>query len=99
MKQGLVDTGFEEVMEHRYKLPIGGWSKDPRLKEMGMYNRLHWDQGIEGWCVFLLTRYLGWQREEVMVYVAQMRRMLRDKAVHAYHDWYVNQQPEGNCLC
>ena len=56
---------------------------------MGLYNRLHWEQGIEGWCLFLLTRFLGWQHEEVTVYVAQMRKMLRDKTVHAYHDVYV----------
>lgn len=74
------------MVEHRYKLPISGWSKDRRLKELGMYNRLYWEQGVEGWCLFLLTRYLGWQYEEVMVYVAQMKKMLRDKSVHAYHD-------------
>ncbi len=59
---------------------------------MGLYNRLHWEQGIEGWCLFLLTRFLGWQHEEVTVYVAQMRKMLRDKTVHAYHDVYVALQ-------
>lgn len=91
-KQGIIDAGFEGVVEHRYKWPIGGWSKDKRLKEMGLYNRLHWEQGIEGWCLFLLTRFLGWQHEEVTVYVAQMRKMLRDKTVHAYHDVYVALQ-------
>lgn len=85
-KQLLIDGGFVDVTEHRYKLPIGGWSKDKKLKELGMYNRLYWEQGIEGWCLFLLTRYLGWRYEEVMVYVAQMRKMLKDKTVHAYHD-------------
>lgn len=85
-KQNLIDAGFTDIVEHRYKLPIGGWSKDKRLKEIGMYNRLYWEQGIEGWCIFLLTKYLGWRYEEVMVYVAQMRKMLRDKTVHAYHD-------------
>ena len=85
----IAEAGFEDITEHRYKLPIGGWSKDKKLKEIGMYNRLHWEQGIEGWCLYLLTRYLRWEYEEVMVYIAQMRKMLRDKTVHAYHDWYV----------
>ena len=86
----MTDAGFQEVTEVRYKLPIGGWSKDKKLKEIGMYNRLCWEQGIEGWCLYLLTRYLHWEYAEVMIYVAQMRKMLRDKTVHAYHDWYVD---------
>lgn len=85
-KQGLVDAGFEGVVEHRFKWPVGGWSRDPKMKEIGLFNRLHWEQGIEGWCMFLLTNYLGWSREEVMVYLGKMRTMLRDKHVHAYQD-------------
>jgi len=85
-KQGIIDAGFTDVVERRYKWPIGGWSKDKRLKEIGLYNRLHWEQGIEGWCIFLLTNYLHWTKEEVMVYLAKMREMLRDKRVHAYQE-------------
>ncbi len=85
-KAGLIAAGFEDVVEHRFKWPIGGWTKDPNLKEIGKYNRLHWEQGIEGWCVFLLTNYLGWSKTEVDIYLAKMRNMLRDRKVHAYQD-------------
>ena len=85
-RQSLIDAGFEGVVEHRYKLPIGGWSKDKRLKEIGMYNRLHWEQGIEGWCLYLLTNFLHWSPEEVTVYLAEMKKALRDKSIHAYHE-------------
>ncbi len=85
-RQGILDAGFEAVAEHRYKWPIGGWCKDRRLKEIGLYNRLMWEQGMEGWCMYLLTNHLGWAKEEVMVYLAQMRSMLRNKRVHAYQE-------------
>ena len=68
---------------------MAGWPKDKRLKEIGMYNRLQWEEGIEGWCVFLLTNVLHWSEEEVRVYLAEMRRALRDKSIHAYHEMYV----------
>ena len=86
-KQGLIDAGFEGVAEHRFKLPMSDWPKDERLKIIGAYNKAHWESGMEGWCMFLLTNYLGWSRDEVLVYVAEMRRMLRDRSVHAYHEW------------
>ena len=53
------DAGFEDVVEHRFKLPIGGWSSDPKLKDIGRWNQLHWEEGIEGWCMALLTRIMG----------------------------------------
>jgi len=80
------DAGFEDVTEHRYKIPIGGWSSDAKLKEIGKYNALYWNEGIDGWCTYLLTRYLGWQIEEVTIYIAKMRNMLRNKNIHGYHD-------------
>ena len=66
-----------------------GWPRDPRLKQIGLYNRLQWEEGIEGWCIFLLTNCLHWMKEEVDVYLAHMRQALRDKSVHAYHEMYV----------
>jgi hypothetical protein len=76
-------------MKNRVNRYMAGWPKDQRLKEMGIYNRLQWEQGIEGWCVFLLTNVLHWTGEEVSVYLAEMRRALRDKSIHAYHEMYV----------
>ena len=53
------DAGYENVVETRYKLPVGGWSKDKKLKELGQWNLLHCEQGIEGWAMALLTRVMG----------------------------------------
>lgn len=58
-KQHIIDAGFEEVTEFRYKVPVGGWSSDPALKELGRWNLLYCLQGAEGWALFLLSRVLG----------------------------------------
>ncbi|KAK5994292.1 Methyltransferase [Cladobotryum mycophilum] len=85
IKGYLEDAGFNNVTEHVYKWPIGPWSKDPRLKEIGQWNHQHWLEGIEGWSLALLTRVLGWSYEEVQVYLAQMREGLNSRKFHAYH--------------
>lgn len=59
IKGYLENTDFEDVVEHVYKWPIGPWSKDPHMKEIGLWNQLHWQEGIEGWSLALLTRVLG----------------------------------------
>lgn len=52
-------AGFVNVKYEKRIWPIGGWPKDERLKLIGKYNRLAWDEGMEGWTMFLFTKYLG----------------------------------------
>ncbi|KAL3490777.1 S-adenosyl-L-methionine-dependent methyltransferase [Aspergillus germanicus] len=82
----MINAGFVDVVERRFKVPIGGWPGDPGLKQLGLYNRLQWVEGIEGWCMYLLTTVLGWTREEVEVYLAKMRKGLQDSSIHAYQE-------------
>ena len=59
MRQDMTEAGFEEIKEVRFKWPIGGWPKDKQMKEIGRYNAASWDQGMEGWVLYLFTEYLG----------------------------------------
>ncbi len=64
-KQYITDAGFKNVVEQRYKMPVGPWSSDPKLKEIGRWHLLECFQGIEGWSVALLTRVMGVCRYDV----------------------------------
>ncbi len=59
MRGFIKEAGFENVVEKVYKWPIGPWPKDSHLKQLGLWNQLHWEEGIEGWSLALLTRVLG----------------------------------------
>ncbi|KAL2868724.1 class I SAM-dependent methyltransferase [Aspergillus lucknowensis] len=83
-KEFMQEAGFGNVTERRFKLPIGPWSKDGKLKKLGMWNLIHCERSIEGWAMALLTRVMGWTYPEVQVFLAQMRSGLRDKNTHAY---------------
>ncbi|KAL3472256.1 S-adenosyl-L-methionine-dependent methyltransferase [Aspergillus californicus] len=85
----MIKAGFVDVVERRFKVPIGGWASDPRLKQLGLYNRLQWEEGIEGWSMFLLTTVMGWAREEVEIYLSRMRKGLRDPKIHAYQEYII----------
>ena len=52
-------AGLEGGTETRFKVPIGPWAKDKRMKELGQYNRLQCEEGIEGWTMYLLTTVMG----------------------------------------
>lgn len=58
-KELMESAGFVNVTYRIFKWPIGPWPKDPKMKEIGAYNRLGWEDGMVGWAMFLFTKYLG----------------------------------------
>jgi hypothetical protein len=48
----------EKVTEKEFKWPIDPWSEDPQLKQIGLWNLLQNEEGIEGWSTALLTRVM-----------------------------------------
>lgn len=80
------EAGFEEITEWEFKCPIGSWPQDKKLKEIGAYALAGISQDIEGWILFVWSQVMGWSKEEVTVFVAHLRRQLRDTntKVHVY---------------
>jgi hypothetical protein len=89
MKGDIERAGFADVVERKYKWPIGPWAKDQKLKEIGMLTRAHLDAGLEGWTLRGLTGLLGWTKDEVLAYCAGMRRDMQDKRLHGIHEMRV----------
>ncbi len=54
------------------------------MKQLGQWNQINILDGLEGFCLALLTRGLGWKKEEVDIFVARVSRDLKDKRIHAY---------------
>ena len=79
------ESGFVDIEHKQWKVPIGGWAKDPKLKSIGFYNGLFIDQSLDGFAVFPIGEILGWTQEEVMVLVAQMRKAIHDPKTLPYY--------------
>jgi hypothetical protein len=58
-EQLIKKAGFVNVNYQTFKWPIGTWPKDLKLKRIGAYNRLAWQEGMEGWAMYLFTHHLG----------------------------------------
>ncbi|KAK2674383.1 hypothetical protein RAB80_009367 [Fusarium oxysporum f. sp. vasinfectum] len=89
-------VGFHNVVETIYKWPTNSWPKDPKLKELGKWNLINFESGLEGVSLALFTRMLGWSKDEVLSLCADVRNELRDPKVHGYWKIYVvyGQKPE-----
>ncbi|KAJ5567881.1 hypothetical protein N7450_010367 [Penicillium hetheringtonii] len=87
MKESIRTAGFVDIHEQEYKWPIGPWPRDKKYKEAGTVNFQHWLSGMEGWCMWLLTKFgspAPWTKEEVLVYVAKLRKEIKIPRYHTY---------------
>ncbi|PVH70396.1 S-adenosyl-L-methionine-dependent methyltransferase [Cadophora sp. DSE1049] len=91
VKQRFIDAGFEDVREDVYKVPIGPWPLDRRLKILGLYQLEQMCDSVEAFTLAPLTRILKWSNEETQVLMAKIRSDLRNKKNHlhiAFHFVY-----------
>ncbi|EQB58124.1 hypothetical protein CGLO_01662 [Colletotrichum gloeosporioides Cg-14] len=59
------------------------WTDDHH-KLLGEWTEENFMEGIEAWTLAPLTRALEWTREEVLVFLTQARKELRDRIIRAY---------------
>lgn len=88
MKASIEKAGFVNVQEKLYKCPIGSWPRDKIYKDAGKVNMEHWKMGLEGWAMYLLTKYglpTPWTAAEVQVYLAHVRNEIAQPGLHVYH--------------
>lgn len=87
MRSAIEKAGFIDVREKLYKVPIGVWPKDKLLKEVGLLNHHHWKSGLEGYAMWLLTKFGApepWSKEEVQLHLTKVRKDLNNPRIHGY---------------
>ena len=58
MRQTIADAGFVDMVEYRFKWPVGSWSSDEHYRELGRWYKEFWIHGMEGWMMANATRVL-----------------------------------------
>ncbi|KAM5345161.1 hypothetical protein ACJ41O_011023 [Fusarium nematophilum] len=84
-RKSMEEVGFVNIEEKDFKVPIGAWPKDPKLKEIGKYAQATLEQDIEGYVLFMANTVEGWTKQEVEVYISLLRRELRAGRMHPYY--------------
>lgn len=84
LKERMERAGFVDVHEKVVKVPIGPWPKDPRMKEVGRYQREHMVMGIEPYTLGFVGKVLGWSEAECRILIAKVTEEVRNRAFHLY---------------
>lgn len=66
------------------QLPIGAWPKDAKLKEVGRAQSFQELQVLDSYTPGLLSRVHGWTAIEVEVFLALVRKDLKNPDIHLY---------------
>lgn len=66
-------AGFSHIQSESFHLPIGGWPDDEKLREIGFYNGLAFEVGLEGFTTYICTETLGWGLEEARALIKETR--------------------------
>ncbi|TDZ32548.1 Secondary metabolism regulator LAE1 [Colletotrichum spinosum] len=82
--KNLEAAGFTEIVAKKWPIPVGGWPRDPKLKEVGSCYLESADQSLEGWGTFLLKEMMGWEYAEILVFMSEMRQAIRDPKIQPF---------------
>ncbi|KAF2766273.1 S-adenosyl-L-methionine-dependent methyltransferase [Teratosphaeria nubilosa] len=96
MLQQMRDVGFINVTYKEYKMPIGEWPKNKRLRKSGLFNLIGMIDGLSGLTVKTFTHGLGWSEEEIEILVAKVKSELQNRRIHTYfpiHVLYAQKPP------
>lgn len=89
LKKQILEAGFVDVEVKEFKIPIGQWPKDPKIREIGAFQLVAMLEGIGGLTMALWTRFLGWKKEDVEDELVKVRKEMQSKSVHSYWPTYV----------
>ena len=84
LKRWMEEAGFVNVVVRPYKIPIGLWPADPKMREIGTVQLVAMLDGLEALTIGFFTRFLDWTPEEVTVFLAKLRNEFKTRTVHSY---------------
>lgn len=71
------EAGFVDVVHKVWKVPIGAWPQERRMKQLGLFTYEFLDHSLEGFALYLLKEVMGWEYEAVQELVDAMRKALK----------------------
>lgn len=87
-------AGFVNIHAKHYKWPVGPWAKGEKNKLLGRFALEDTMDWLPSSALALFTRMLGWSREEVEVFLATVRKEVKeDKKRHFYANVFVTLSP------
>ncbi|KAM0494936.1 hypothetical protein ACHAP8_008314 [Fusarium lateritium] len=88
-KDQLEEAGYTDVNIVKRKWPLNRWPKDPKHKQIGTWAQQNTLDALSALSLAVFTRPdgqggLGWEREEVEVFLTDVRKDIKNVNIHSY---------------
>ncbi|KAL8974822.1 MAG: hypothetical protein Q9197_000936 [Variospora fuerteventurae] len=74
----LKEIGFEDVVEEKVSRAVGPWPQDEKQKQIGAMHAANMHDMLQGVSMTVLTKNLGWTREEVDGFLEEIQKDIDD---------------------
>ncbi|KAF5544013.1 methyltransferase [Fusarium phyllophilum] len=78
------DAGLVDVQSFDFKVPIGGWPKDEKMRKVGQFLRASIENDLEGYTMMVWHQIMNWPEDEYQVFLINMRKAFKDRRIHGY---------------
>jgi hypothetical protein len=85
IKAIMQEVGFTDVVDTRFKWPTNPWPRDKKYKELGTWNNYNASNALESLTMASFSRAHGWSRDEVIMFLIDVRKDLNNPCIHAYN--------------
>lgn len=93
MPSKLQEIGYGNIRFQCPKLPIGWWPKDPRTKEIGLYQYTQFLDALQGIAMGAFIKILGWTTNQVEAMLVGVREDCKNQKIHGYwRNYFVSAQ-------
>lgn len=89
LKEVYEKVGFVDIHQRTVKMPIGGWARDTRLKEVGYMWEANLLDGLGGFSYQLFNRAFNRTPAEIELCLVDVRQHLGDPRTHAYMPGFI----------
>jgi hypothetical protein len=83
-KDLMTDIGYINISENQAKWPVNTWPREKKFKVLGAWSYQNISGGIEGFSMAPFTRALGWTKEEVDMFLVEVRQDMKNRSIHSY---------------
>ncbi|CRG82966.1 hypothetical protein PISL3812_00313 [Talaromyces islandicus] len=96
-KERMEKAGFVNVTDDAYKVPMGPWPKDKRMKELGRFQLFQMLEAVEPFSLAVFTRLLKWTPEKTRDLMEKVKADLCNPKLHMYSRFHYiyGQKPEN----
>jgi hypothetical protein len=77
-------TGFVEIQEQIFKVPLNPWPNDLHLKDIGKWYNLGLTQGLEAFTLGPMTRVMNWTKGDVDRLVVEAKKDICSQKYHTF---------------